>query len=943
MALETTITRHSALRSRLTDTGGLLAQVIEPVPSLSWNEGSDAIVVAELSTERPHEHELRLRLPATIVDAASFMTLAHELADQLAKRSLSEDPVQFFEFADWRNALLESGRTTLVPLPQERAASKRFDYRVHRAVEVLRPGVADGMAQAAEQMRVAPQDCVLASWIVTLARRMSGEAADVRVATDYRSFDPGLAGLVGRTTAYVPLTIKCGLNGTFEQLAAAVASARAKLRETDVEVGSVPRSGGVGFDVDLCPKTVRVGHTRVDLITADACAEPLALRLTWAPSTASITLTAEDGWGSRSGTERTLEGLVACLATAVGSVCSPIGKLPVMGPNEKTWLDELAVGPPERSSELLPEKILAAARRWPDRRAVDDGTCSWSFSDLVARAHRVVAAIRRHVGRDAIVAVLAEPSAPTLAGMLGVLLSGAAYVPIDPALPRRRVEQLLKDCGASAVLTPVGSDAVLTNRPVLHVDDLPSVEVSPTSTIEPDDLAYTMYTSGSTGMPKGVMITHGGLANYAAFAASTYGIDGDVTAIVSSPFAFDLSLTTLLVPLAAGCGVVIAPPSPQSVPDALRRARGDVILKVTPRHLDALTTFLPANEAARIKTVVVGGEQLGFATVARWRALSPYSRVFNEYGPTETVVGCCVHEIPPAVPSGREAIPIGTPIAGTSLHILDENGQRLPAGAVGELYIGGAGVARGYLGAPGLTGERFVPDPFAGGGRRLFRTRDQVRLDSEGRLVFVGRADEQLKIRGYRVEPREVEAVLEHHPSVSACAVVRSAQSLVAFVVGSTEAIDITSLARHAAELLPEYMVPTRFVAIDRLPVTLNGKLDRDALAARRAESCVPPPRSEMEHVVSRVWCDLLGQVDGVDVDARFLEIGGDSLMIIEAAARLQELTGRPVPPAMLFEHSTVRLLAAALSGEARPLPKNEGEERAARRAERAGRQRGRR
>jgi acyl-coenzyme A synthetase/AMP-(fatty) acid ligase/acyl carrier protein len=371
--------------------------------------------------------------------------------------------------------------------------------------------------------------------------------------------------------------------------------------------------------------------------------------------------------------------------------------------------------------------------------------------------------------------------------------------------------------------------------------------------------------------------------------------------------------------------------------DALQKTRGDVILKITPRHLDALATLLPADAAARVTTLVVGGEQLGTASVARWRALAPACRFFNEYGPTETVVGCCMHEVSPGAPVEGEVVPIGFPMAGAALYVLDESDRLVPGGAVGELRIGGVGVARGYRGAPELTAARFVPDPFAGGGARLFRTGDRVQRELDGRLVFVGRADEQLKVRGYRVEPGEVEAVLRQHPSVSACTVVRSAQSLVAFLVGPTVASDTSALARYAAERLPEYMVPTRFVAIDRLPTTPNGKLDRAALAARPeargVRGSAALPQTEMERLVSRVWCDLLA-IDQVDIDARFLETGGDSLMVIEAAARLQTQAAKAVPPAMFFEHPTVRSLAAALSGDVGTQAADLGRDRAARRAQ---------
>lgn len=942
-ALEVVICRHSALRSRLTDIGGMLAQVMEPGSSVAWGDASDAVVVAELRAER-RDCELSLKISAVAVDAASFLTLARELAEVLAGSKLSDDPVQFIEFADWRNEM-EPSASTRSSRDLQPSNARRSEYRVHRTMAVLDSKLTAALTQIAEKLGVDTQDCLLAAWIAYLARRSPPEMTSVRVAKDFRSSEAGLAGLVGLATAYVPLHVECDHDGTFEALTATVASSRAELREAARSIASVPSQGGIGFDVDACPSTVRAGDTRVDLIRADACAEPLAVRLTWSPATSSITLTVEREWAPLAAAERMLEGFVGFLSGLVVAG-SPIAQLSAIGAKEKLWLNDAVRGPALPAFELLPMRILAAASRSPNERAVDDGTVSWSFSDLLERAHRVAAAIRPHAGRGKIVGILAEPAAPTLAAMIGVMLSGAAYVPIDPRLPPRRVSQLLGDCGASAVLAPNVRCTPPTGLPVIGLDELPSGDQRVTPHVEPDDLAYVMYTSGSTGVPKGVMVTHGGLASYAAFATSVYGFDEPVMGIVTSPFAFDLCLTTLLVPLARGRGTVIIPSSMEGLLDAIQRTPGEVVLKLTPRHLDAVTTLLPAGAAARVKTVVVGGEQLSTASVTRWQAVAPSCRLFNEYGPTETVVGCCVHEVPPGALLEGEVVPIGVPIAGSSLYVLDEHGHMLPAGAVGELYIGGAGVAQGYLGAPKLTAERFVPDPFAGAGARLFRTGDRVLRDHDGRLIFVGRRDDQLKLRGYRVEPGEIEAVLRQHPAVAACTVVRSSQSLIAFLVSAADAIEPAALERHAAEFLPEYMVPTRFVAIDRLPLTPNGKLDRAALAARlnagEADALVALPRTEMEHLVARVWCELLG-LERIDIDRRFLEAGGDSVLLIQAAARLQEQSGRPVPPPMLFEHPTVRSLAAAMSEEARPHAADLGKQRAARRAQRpSSRRRGR-
>lgn len=932
-AFEGVVRRHSALRTRLVDVEGTLAQVVTATPSIAWDEGQDGIVQAFVRVLGPGEHELRFSAAAAIVDVASATVLARELAESLAGVDLPGDPVQFVEFSDWRN---EAPASAPERVGHERHPSPPAAHR--RAVRKLDFELAEALARTAAALGVEPRDCLLAAWTAYVSRRTNAPVEPVHVPKDWRAFEPGLESLIGPATTYVPIPGPAPA-GTFEERAVSASSVERSLREAS-DAG-LPANGGVAFDVDPCPVTARARGVRIDVVAADACAEAPALRLTWAPASASVTVTAVDDGRPVPLADRAVDGVLALLGAALRAPRAPIEALPATGVAERAWLDARAQGAVPPAVDLLPARILAAARRWPDRPGVNDGTVAWSVAELVDRAERIATAIHSVTRPGAPVAIRAEPSAPTLAAMLGALLSGRPYVPISPALPERAVARLLDDSGASAWIAPRRGDALETGLPVVAMDDLTRAAFHPSEVVA-TDLAYVMYTSGSTGAPKGVMVTHGGLAHYADFAVAAYGFDQDTTGIVSSPFAFDLSVTTLLVPLLVGGATVIADPTPEAVLDALGRARGPVVLKVTPRHLDALASLLPIDAAGRVRSAVVGGEQLTTATVRRWRGRAPECRVFNEYGPTETVVGCCVHEVPRGASMDEDIVPIGHPITGASLHVLDAGGHVAPADAEGELYIGGAGVARGYLGAARLTAGRFVPDPFAGGGARMFRTGDRVRRARDGALLFVGRADDQLKVRGYRVEPGEVEAVLERHVSVRACAVVRSGQALVAFVVGTEGVVDAGGLARHAAEHLPEYMVPGRFVAIDHLPMTTNGKIDRATLSARtdaRADDGVfASPRTEMERRVARVWCEVL-RIERVDIDARFLEAGGDSLMIIEAARQLQDQVGKPVPPALFFEHPTVRALATALSGSGGEQAADAGRDRAARRA--AARRRG--
>ena len=390
--------------------------------------------------------------------------------------------------------------------------------------------------------------------------------------------------------------------------------------------------------------------------------------------------------------------------------------------------------------------------------------------------------------------------------------------------------------------------------------------------------------------------------------------------MVSSPLGFDLTVTTLLAPLTAGGTVVMAQnSSPLDVLTDLSPERNVSVLKLTPRHLDLLASRLSAGQIGRVGTVVVGGEPLSRSVVDRWMSLcGGDSRVVNEYGPTETVVGSSFHYLPPDG-AGRPDVPIGLPIANTALHVLDRTLQPVPCGMTGELFIAGAGVARGYLGAPAQTAERFVPNPFADDGMPMYRTGDLVRRDHDGALTFIGRADDQLKIRGFRVEPAEVEQALVAAGGVRAAAVVPSGQALVAFIVqddsGPDDAgKDDTAILRRVAAALPDCMVPARVVQVRELPLTTNGKVDRAALSKdARSSAAAQPPVTELERLVDEVRRAVL-EADRVGLDESFFEVGGDSLHAIEVMRLLQERLGRKLGAVMLFEHPTVRRLADALA-----------------------------
>jgi amino acid adenylation domain-containing protein len=518
-------------------------------------------------------------------------------------------------------------------------------------------------------------------------------------------------------------------------------------------------------------------------------------------------------------------------------------------------------------------------------------------------------------------------------GLLGVMKAGGAYVPLDPAYPVERLRYMLEDSGTVVLLTQWDLAGTFTGID-LPVIDLASEtapwmdhsELDPDRSLvglRPEHLAYVIYTSGSTGKPKGVMATHSGLSNYLAYAVRTY-VGAEVQgSVVSSSLSFDATLTTLLPPLLEGKTVELLSEDETTIGRLAERLFGEEegrLFKITPSHLEALEYVERSKALGRAPhRVVVGGEQLTARRVERWkRELLPEATFINEYGPTETVVGCSVWTVSDA--SGLESlesqavVPIGRPITNTQLYVLGRSLQLQPCNSVGELYIGGAGGARGYLNQAELTGERFIADPFSKvEGSRLYRTGDLVRLLPSGDLIFEGRRDDQVKIRGYRIELGEIEAKLEAHAGVGEAVVIardegEDGKRLVAYYTG--EEIGADELRGHLSSELPQHMVPSAYVHLDVLPLTPNGKLDRKALPAPEwHEREYRSPGTPQEKILCALFAEVL-RLERVGIDDNFFELGGHSLLAIRLISRVRAAFGVDLFVRSLFEAPTVEQLA---------------------------------
>ncbi|GAA1973293.1 non-ribosomal peptide synthetase [Kitasatospora viridis] len=577
--------------------------------------------------------------------------------------------------------------------------------------------------------------------------------------------------------------------------------------------------------------------------------------------------------------------------------------------------------------EPVHRTIARHARRTPDAPALVEDGRTLTYRELDAAAARVAAELRRRgAGPGQVVAVLAPRGTDAVVGALGVLRAGAAYLPLDPAQPRERLAGILRTA-AVELLVAADSAAALAPLPadrVLLLDACPAVD-EPSAPAGPADLAYVVFTSGSTGEPKGVLVGHDSLANLCAWHRQAHGTGpADRFSAVFSP-GFDGAVAELWPALTAGAQLHLAPASatlePARLRDWLLEHRITVSLLPTPLAEALLALDWPADCALRV--VHAAGDRLR----ARPAPELPFA-FGNAYGPTENTVWSTEG---PVTPDGEGLPDLGLPVAGALVRVLDEELREAPVGEPGELYLAGPGLARGYVNRPALTADRFVPDPTRPGAR-MYRTGDLASRRPDGRLDFLGRTDRQIKLRGFRIEPGEVEMAVRSHETVADAHVMlhqsAAGDRLVAYLV-PTDLRRWTSpaeLRAHVADRLPEYLRPGVYVALERMPLTVNGKVDVAALpepprtANRTAQGPLVAPRTALERAVAAAWCAVLCLAeDELGVHDEFFELGGYSLLAGQIVERLRAELGRPVPITLLFEHPTVAGLAARLAEQAGP------------------------
>lgn len=644
--------------------------------------------------------------------------------------------------------------------------------------------------------------------------------------------------------------------------------------------------------------------------------------------------------------EATIARMVGHWMTLIEGVVAdpdrPLSRLPLLTSTERERLmvewNDTHVDYPSQST--LHELFEAQAERTPDALALVQGGRQLTYRALNERANQLARHLQQMgVGPETLVGICVERSPEMMTGILGILKAGGAYVPLDPAYPKERLAFMLEDCAAPVVVTQSHlADGLSEHQArVVRLDaDWPVIAGNSCDNlchrVAPENLAYIIYTSGSTGLPKGVLVSHRNVVN-STCARPTYYQAPVIGYLMLYSFAFDGSVGGIYWTLCTGGALVLPDRGEEHDPAAL----AEIIAQGRVSHVDCVTSLYSLllshadpRQLGSLRAVIVGGEVTSEDIARRHYERLPHVPLYNEYGPTETTVWSTVYQAQPD--EWRATVPIGRPIANTRVYVLDQQFQPVPIGVPGELYIGGEGVTRGYLRRPELTDERFIPNPFMPEtGDHLYKTGDLVRYLADGNLLFVGRADTQVKLHGYRIELGEVESALRKHPAVrDAAATAREDtpgdQRLVAYVVpADAELPSYPELRRHLQLHLPEYMIPSRVLTLDALPLSPNGKVDRSALPAphglqRSGEQTYIPPRWTVHHQLLAIWEDLL-DARPIGIRDNFFDLGGTSFLAARLIGRIEHLSGQKLSLETLFAGPTIEELANALVGEwaARP------------------------
>jgi amino acid adenylation domain-containing protein len=922
-------------------------------PVRPWDFTSGPLLRATVCALSSRAHVLLLETPALVADESAMERLLGEISHGVDG---AEEPVQYADLSHWLNEVLESEETRAggeywrgrdlssladVRLPLGRWPRHALDFQPGAVRWTLPAARAREIEDACRDLGVSSEVWLLALWLIFLARWTGDHRQVVGVTLSGRDYDE-LEGAVGAFARSLPLSLWVCPSEDLARLARRTADERRKLGEwqqyfsweaLSTEMANLPEAvPGVAycpFGFELRPPP----DSRLGLIYRDACFEPFLLKLRGEQRQdggLDLVFHYTVGCLTAAETRRVAESFDALVRSAVESRGAAAFDLDLVGEAERRSLSVEVFSAPSPAAPTLHQAFERQVAARPGATAVRAEDAQLTYGELNARADRLAGHLRGlGAGPESRVALCLERSAEMVVAILAVLKAGAAYVPLEPSLPARRLLYVLEDSAARLL---VSRRRLLWRMPELPartvlLDDAGEVCRSTRfergRTAGPGNLAYVIYTSGSTGRPKGVAIEHRQVLAYVDGVSDRIPIEPGLSFATVSTFAADLGLTSVFGSLLTGGVLQVVSQEratdPRSLAELFERHPVD-LLKIVPSHLRALLEGERPERVLPRRFLVLGGERLEGDLVGTVAQLAPSCQVFNHYGPTESTIGVSAFPVNDPV-DPRTPIVLGRALRHCEIHVLSERLREVPAGVVGELTIGGAGLGRGYFGAAALTAEKFVPRPRGERpGERLYKSGDLARRRTDGVIEYLGRADQQVKVAGFRIELGEVEATLREHSEVrQASATVKTSAAgsarLVAYVVPEDGAgAEPEDLRRFLKDRLPEFMVPTLFVRLRELPLSANGKVDRRALPEPEASPGISRRpaaalRTPVEEQLGSIWAELLG-LSRVGPQDNFFDLGGHSLLAMQMSSRLREAFGLELPLGRVFDAATLEVLA---------------------------------
>ncbi|MEO1375568.1 MAG: amino acid adenylation domain-containing protein, partial [Cyanobacteria bacterium J06635_10] len=956
-----------------------VASLLQQQRLIPWNFEQGSLLRVSLINLSANKYILLMTLPAICADSRSIQNLVEEIGlcydAALQGTELEVDEiVQYLQFSEWQNELLEDADaddgnkywqnydpSSLAKLSisfENQLPNGDYKFDIGSSSWQIQPHLLSKIKIIAEKYQSSISDFLASCWQILLSRFTEEKQLTIGIATDGRKYEE-LESVIGLLTKYLPLSVNLENNPSFQERLETVSQSIQENWEwqeyfswdnwTEFAENNI-NSAFFPFSFEFQSETVKYSTDEVSfsIYKQFACTDRFKLKLTCYQQ--ADCLIANFDYDLNLFKIENIQLLASyfqnLVESAVDAPATPINQLEILNESDR---HQLLVEFNRTKTEFPQDKcyhqlFTEQVARTPQNLAVVFEDQKLTYSELNARSNQLAHYLQKlGVKPEALVGIYMERSLDTIVALLAILKAGGAYLPLDPALPEAALAYRLQDAGVSILLTQqslvaktpdniakivcLDAQRELINRE--NPEDIPT-------TVLPENLVYAIYTSGSTGKAKAVAIEHRQLVNYIYAIIDRLNLPKGASFATVSTFAADLGNTVIFPSLSTGGCLHIIPQEtasdPQALADYFQRYPIDC-LKIVPSHLTALLTASSTASILPRSRLILGGEASSWQLIEQIQQLGNECQIFNHYGPTEATIGTLTYPITKQTKQRSPNVPLGKPLANTQVYILDEQLQPLPIGVAGELYLGGAGLARGYLNRQELTEAKFIQNPFqnVSDSKPLYKTGDRVRYLRDGNLEFLGRVDRQVKIRGFRIELEEIETILKQHSGIQEVAVTATKETpgnkrLVAYVVTNSgfrlpnqnHHSAITSLLRNfCLEKLPEYAIPSTFVKIKTLPLTANGKIDYQALPTPeqtrpQLEQLYVAPRTILEKQLAEIWLETL-DLEQIGIYDNFFELGGHSLLLTQLLAKVRKVLNLDIPLKDFFNAPTIADLATQI------------------------------